>query len=179
MSFYRRFVGPALALLLVGSLPSRGASLEPVVTEGIVNAPVEAVWRALTVKSLIEQWMVAKTELDLRVGGTWRTSYSKDSDLNDDRSIHHTVLAFDEGKMLAFRTIKPPKDFPYPAITGTWTVVYFEPVAAGKTRVTIRMMGFEDDEQGRKMRAFFERGNRVEFDALVKFLETGIPQVVR
>lgn len=161
------------------AVPLSAAALEPVVTEAVVNAPVDAVWKAFTQKSLLEQWMVAKTELELKVGGTWRTSYSKDSDLNDDRSIHHTVLAFDEGRMLAFRTIKTPKDFPYPGITRTWTVVYFTPAESGKTRVTARMMGFDDDEQGRNMRSFFERGNRSEMDALVKFFATGAPQVAR
>jgi uncharacterized protein YndB with AHSA1/START domain len=161
------------------AVPLSASALEPVVTEAVVNAPVDAVWKAFTEKAVIEQWMVAKTELELKVGGTWRTSYSKDSDLNDDRSIHHTVLAFDEGRMLAFRTVKTPKDFPYPAVTRTWTVVYFASVDSGKTRVTARMMGFEDDEQGRQMRAFFERGNRSEMDALVKFFETGGRRVVR
>ena len=41
------------------------------------------------------------------------------------------------------------------------------------------MMGFEDDEAGRRMRTFFERGNKSEFDALMKFFETGAPQVVK
>jgi len=155
------------------------ASLDPVVTEGIVNGSVDDVWKAFTDKSVIEKWMVAKTDIDLKVGGLWRTSYSKESDLNDDMAIHHTVLAFDPGRMLAFRTIKTPKSFPYPAITHTWTVVYFEPAAAGKTRVTTRMIGFEDDDQGRRMRVFFERGNQTEFDSLVKFFETGAPQPVK
>ena len=155
------------------------AAPEPVVTEGLVNAPVDAVWKAFTTKSGIEAWMVAKTEFELKVGATWRTSYSKDSNLNDDMAIHHTILAFDPGRMLAFRTIKFPKNFPFPAVTDTWTVVYFESAGAGKTRVTARMLGVQDDEQGQKMRAFFERGNRSELDALVKFFETGVPQVVR
>jgi uncharacterized protein YndB with AHSA1/START domain len=149
------------------------------VTEGVVNAPIEKVWKAFTDKAVIEQWMVAKTEIELKIGGTWRTSYSKDSNLNDDTAIHQTILAFDPGRMLAFRTIKTPKNFPFPAITNSWTVVYFEPVGAGKTRVTARMMGFEDDDQGAKMRAFFERGNRTELDALTKYFDTGVPQVVR
>jgi hypothetical protein len=93
-------------------------------------------------------------------------------------AIHHTILAFDPNRMIACRTIKTPSNFPYPAITGTWWVTYLEPAGAGKTRVTVRMMGFEDDEQGEKLRAFFERGNKAELDALVKFFETGVPQVV-
>jgi hypothetical protein len=94
--------------------------------------------------------MVAKTDLELKVGGLWRTSYSKDSNLNDEMSIHHTILAFDPGRMIAFRTIKIPKNFAYPAVMSTWTVVYFESSRANKTRVTARMMGFENDEQGKK-----------------------------
>jgi hypothetical protein len=41
------------------------------------------------------------------------------------------------------------------------------------------MMGFEDNEQGHNMRAFFKRGNKSEFDALVRFFETGVPQTVQ
>jgi len=41
------------------------------------------------------------------------------------------------------------------------------------------MIGFEDDDQGRRMCVFFERGNQTEFDSLVKFFETGAPQPVK
>jgi uncharacterized protein YndB with AHSA1/START domain len=172
-----RILALPLFVLLVFTL--RGAHLDPVVTEGIVNAPVDSVWKAYTVKAGIESWMVAKTDIDLKIGGLWRTSYSKESNLNDDASIHHTILALDPGRMIAFRTIKTPKNFAYPAVTNTWTVVYFEPESVNKTRVTARMMGIEDDEQGQRMRAFFEVGNRQGIDALVKFFEGGVPSAVR
>jgi hypothetical protein len=81
--------------------------------------------------------------------------------------------------MIAFRTIKTPKNFAFPAVTNTWTVVYFEPAGVDKTRVTARMMGIEDDEQGQKMRAFFERGNKQQMDAPVKPFESGVPRAVR
>ena len=169
----------AFLLLCANAIPGRAEKLDPIVTEGVVNAPVDAVWRAFTEKSVIEQWMVAKTEFELRIGGIWRTSYNKDSNLNDEMAIHHSILAYDPGRMLAFRTIKTPANFAYPAITSTWNVVYFESAGAGKTRVTARMMGFEDDDQGRRMRAFFERGNKSELDALIKFFDTGVSQTVR
>jgi uncharacterized protein YndB with AHSA1/START domain len=147
----------------------RAASLEPVVTEGIVNAPVEEVWKAFTTKPGIESWMVAKTEFELRVGATWRTSYSKDSNLNDDAAIHHMILAYDPGRMLAFRTIKTPRTFPFPnAISKTWNVVYFEPAGPGRTKVTTHMLGYEDNDESQKMRAFFETGNKATMDSLIK-----------
>ena len=176
---YTACAAAALTLFCLSVVRIPAASLDPVITEGIVNGTVDSVWKAFTEKSVIEQWMVAKTDIDLKIGGLWRTSYSKDSDLNDDMAIHHTILAFDPGRMLAFRTIKTPKNFPYPDITRTWTVVYFESAGERKTRVTARMMGFEDNDAGRRMRVFFERGNQTEFDALVKFFETGLPQSVK
>src|SRR5262249_9402765 len=139
------------------------APAEPVVTEGVVNAPVDSVWKAFTTTAGIEAWMVAKTEFELKLGAIWRNSYNKDSNLNDDTAIHQEILSFDPGRMISYRTVKSPKGFPFPGITNTWVVVYFEPAGAGKTRVVVRMMGFGDDQQSQNMRAFFERGNRSEF----------------
>jgi hypothetical protein len=117
--------------------------------------------------------MVAKTEIELRVGAIWRTSYSQESNLNDDAAIHQMILAYDPGRMFSFRTVKPPKGFPFPtAISNTWTVVYFEPVGAGQTKVTIRMLGYTQDDEFQKMRPFFERGNKVTLDNLMKKFAT-------
>jgi uncharacterized protein YndB with AHSA1/START domain len=147
----------------------KAASVEPIIIEGIVNAPIEEVWKSFSTREGIESWMVAKTEFELRVGATWRTSYSKDSNLNDDASIHHTILAYDPGRMLAFRTIKTPGNFPFPnAILKTWNVIYFEPAGASRTKVTTRMLGFEDNEESLKMRAFFEAGNKTTMDNLIR-----------
>jgi uncharacterized protein YndB with AHSA1/START domain len=149
------------------------ASADIIVTEAVIDAPVAEVWRVWTTKEGIESWMVAKTEIDLRVGGTWRTSYNRSSNLDDDESIRHTILAFDPLKMFSMRTVKPPKNFPFPnAIVKTWTVVYFEPAGASKTKITAHMLGFTDDEESQKMRAFFEVGNRTTMDSLVKKYQT-------
>jgi hypothetical protein len=71
------------------------------------------------------------------------------------------------------RTVKPPKGFSFPnAILKTWTVVYFEPLGASRTKVTAHMLGFTEDEESQKMRAFFETGNRTTLDNLVKKYQT-------
>jgi uncharacterized protein YndB with AHSA1/START domain len=155
--------------LLILTAGLEAASPEPIVTEAVVNAPLADVWKMFTTKEGIESWMVAKTDVDLRPGGIWRTSYTKDSNLDDDSSIHHTILAYDPQRMLSFRTIKPPKNFPFPsAIVKTWTVVYFEPAGESRTKVTSRMLGFGEDDESQRMRKFFEVGNRTTLDALVK-----------
>lgn len=166
----------AVLSLLVTGIPLRAQSANLVVTEGTVRASVDDVWRAWTTKEGIESWMVAKTEFELRVGALWRTSYNKDSDLNDDASIHQEILAYDPGRMFSFRTVKPPKGFPFPAaILNTWTVVYFEPIDTGQTKITIRMLGYAEDAESQKMRSFFERGNKATLDSFVRKLEGTTP----
>ena len=146
-----------------------GAAPDPIATEAIVNAPPDAVWTAWTTPNGMQSWMVARTDIDLRIGGLWRTTYTRDGDLGGDGAIHHRILAVDPGRMIAFQTVKTPKTFPFPsAILKTWTVVYFDQVEDGRTRVTVRMLGYEDDEESQKMRAFFVSGNRATLDALVK-----------
>lgn len=175
----KRFVQTATAGALLMLAALLAAAPEPLVTEATVNGPVDAVWKAWTTKAGLEAWLVGKTEIELKVGGAWRTNYSKDSDLNDDSTIHQTILAFDPGRMFSFRTVKPPRDFPFPGITDAWTVLYFEPASAGKTRVVARMLGIGEDEESQRLRAFFERGNRFELDKLVKFFENGVPSALR
>ncbi len=159
--------------LLAGILTAAALhAADPVVTEAVVNAPVDQVWKLFTTKEGIESWMVAKTEFELKIGAIWKNSYSKDSDLGDDASIHHVILAYDPGRMLAFRTVKPPKGFPFPnALAKTWNVIYLEPLSEGRTRVTGRMLGYTDDQEAQQMRTFFVRGNQQTMDALVKRIE--------
>ena len=154
------------------SLPAQPPAPAIITSEAILNAPLDDVWKAWTTREGIESWMVAKTDFKLEIGATWRTSYSKESTLDDDSTIQHLILAYDQGRMLAFRTVKPPKGFPFPsALAKTWTVVYLEPRGAAKTHITVRMNGYTEDEESQKMRAFFERGNRITLESLVKRFE--------
>ncbi len=167
------FAGILGVAMLASAIAARTApQANPVVTEGVINAPVAEVWRLWTTKEGIESWMVAKTDIDLRPGGLWRTSYNKDSTLDDDSSIHHMVLAFDPGRMFVSRTIKAPKNFPFPnAILKPWTIVYFEAAGESRTKVTVHMLGFGDDDESRRMRPFFESGNKSTLDSLMKKLK--------
>jgi uncharacterized protein YndB with AHSA1/START domain len=159
---------------LVCLLPLAAASLataatDPIVTEAVIDAPLATVWGAWTTKPDIESWMTARTEIDLKVGGLWRTSYDKSSKLDDDTTIHQRILSYDPQRMMAIRTEKTPRNFPFPtAILKTWTVIYFEPVQPAQTRVTVRMLGFDDDAESQKMRAFFITGNQATLASLAR-----------
>ena len=98
-----------------------------------------------------------------------RTTYRKGEDLNGASAIHHSILSVDPRRMLSYRTIKSPSDFPFAdALAATWVVIYFEAVDARRTRVTARMLGFTADGQSQKTRAFFESGNKATIDRLLK-----------
>jgi uncharacterized protein YndB with AHSA1/START domain len=164
-----RTVTRAFMLVWLAAVAAGAQTIEPIVTEGVVNAPIDEVWKAWTTREGMESWMVGKTDFELKVGALWHTSYNKASTLDDDTTIHQQLLAFDPGRMLAIRTVKPPKGFPFPnAIGSTWTVVYFEPAGAAQTKVVAKMFGYSADEESQKMRAFFERGNKATLDSLIK-----------
>jgi uncharacterized protein YndB with AHSA1/START domain len=158
-----------LAALLAMTQASVAVLTEPLVAQAVVDAPADKVWEAFTTKEGIESWMVASGDVDLRIGGLMRTTYRRGADLDGETAIHQTISSIDPGRMLSFRTIKSPKGFPFAnAISKTWTVVYLDPIETGRTRVTVKMLGYDIDPESQKMRAFFELGNKVTLDALVK-----------
>lgn len=128
--------------------------------EAVIEAPVERVWAAFTTKEGLESWMVALASIDLRVGGKMLTRYQGDGALGDDATIENTILSYEPQRMLSIKATKPPKNFPFQAsIENMWSVIYFEPIEGGKTKVTCVGMGYGDDEESRKLRQHFDSGN--------------------
>jgi uncharacterized protein YndB with AHSA1/START domain len=130
------------------------------VHEGVVAGRVSDVWAAFTTEEGQESWMVAHSELELKVGGLMRTHYDPKGAIVDPKTIENTIISYDPERMLSIRVTKAPEGFPFPnAVKSMWTVIYFEPVDPQVTRVRIVSLGFGSDEGSRKMRAFFDRGN--------------------
>ena len=146
--------GPAAALVGDRSGDDR------LVHEGVVAAPVKDVWAALTTEEGQESWMVAHSELELKVGGLMRTHYDPKGRIGDPKTIENTIISYDPERMLSFRVTKAPDGFPFPnAVTSMWTVIYLEAAGPRATRVRFVGLGFGGDEESVKMRAFFDRGN--------------------
>lgn len=151
----------ALAIVsFLWGMPSSGQSLEPLVHEGTVNAPIEKVWNAWTTSDGLQSWLAPHAEIDLRVGGRMRANYDVDGDLSDPQTIENTVLSYEPYRMFSIHVTKPPDDFPFAETVGDmWTVVYFEPLGPDQTAVRVVALGFTADSQSQAMRAFFDRGN--------------------
>lgn len=148
------------------------AATPPLTTEVVLNAPVRAVWEAYTTREGQEGWNVAHAEVDLRIGGALRTHYARDGKIGDPNTIEHSILALDPERMLVTRITRFPEKFPFKNAVGpVWIVYYFTPVSEHQTRFTVRMLGFGPDEESRKMRAFFEKGNAFTMDELKKYVE--------
>jgi uncharacterized protein YndB with AHSA1/START domain len=133
---------------------------DQVVTEGIIEAPVEAVWAALATKQGQESWNVAHAEIDLKVGGKMRTHYDPKGVIGDPNTIENTILAFEPNRLLVMQVTGTPAKFPFnDAIRKMWTVIHFEDAGPGRTRLRIVGVGYGDDDESRKLRGFFEKGN--------------------
>ena len=136
------------------------ASASELVTEGIIEAPVDAVWTALATKEGQESWNVAHAEIDLKIGGKMRTHYDAAGRIGDPNTIENTILCFEPNRMLSIQVANPPAKFPFKnAIKTMWTVLYFQDAGPSRTRLRIVGVGYGDDEESRKLRSFFDKGN--------------------
>lgn len=139
------------------SMKIEGDRLEMTCT---VDAPRSAVWKAFVTKEGMESWMVSHAEIDLRVGGLIRTHYAKDGVIGDPNTIENVILSYEPERMYSIKVGKPPEKFPFKdAVKDMWTVIYLEDAGPDRTAVRIVGMGYGEDEEHQKLRAFFEQGN--------------------
>ena len=156
-------------LTLTATTFSLAAQLPPVVSEGIVDAPLAEVWKAWTTAEGMRSWLAPKADIDLRIDGLMRSNYNPKGELGDDSTIENKILAFDPERMFAIRVAKAPTSFPFPnAVQKMWTVVYLSENGAGQTFVRAVGHGFTDDPESARMRDYFQRGNDYTLGALVK-----------
>jgi uncharacterized protein YndB with AHSA1/START domain len=152
----------ALTLVLILAASVRAQEVRPIVSEGLVEAPLDVVWAAWTTNDGLRAWLAPHVEIELRLGGLMRTNYSAQGKLGDAQTIENTILSFEPKRMLSIKVSKTPDGFPFPsAIQQMWTVLYFEDAGSGRTRVRVVGLGFEPDEESQKMRAFFDQGNAI------------------
>lgn len=158
---------PALVLVALLGGKAHAQELGPVVAEGIVDAPVDAVWAAWTTSEGLRGWLAPHAEIDLRVGGLMRTNYDPAGALGDAKTIENAILSFEPRRMLSIRVARAPQGFPFPnAIGQMWTVLYLDEAGPGRTRLRVVGLGFGADDESQRMRAFFDRGNAATVQAL-------------
>jgi len=169
-----------LFMIVLALLPGvcRAQDDSRLVHEGIVKAPLDQVWAAFTTRKGLESWMVAHAEIEIKLGGTMKSQYDTKGTVDDARAIENTILSYEPLRMLSFKVTKAPQGFPFPnAIKNMWTVVYFEAQGGKATRVRVVSMGFGNDDESKKMRQFFNRGNAFTLQLLQKRFAAKAPTV--
>lgn len=141
--------------------PDGTASL---IHEGIVDAPVAAVWEAI---STARGWTTWAVPIAWEDGDFLETSYSLTAKPGDATTIRQQILAREPGRRFVFRTVKAPDGFPnfdaYRQIVSTFEL---EPLGESRTHVRLTSSGYPDSEAGRDLVAFFKEGNRATLEQL-------------
>ena len=131
-----------------------------------VAAPVAEVWAAVSTPEGWKRWAAPLARWAEGESDVIETSYNPDELAGGPGAIWQKLIARIPGRVLVFRTVKVPDDFPngeeYERVT-----CFFElaPDAAG-TRITLTSTGYPDSEGGRALVTFFAKGNAVTLERL-------------
>ncbi len=165
----------AVAVVVGGGVgvTAMAKEMPPLVHEVVMNVPPEKVWAVFSTSEGYKNFGIAKAEVDFRIGGKLRSHYSAEGELGDAGTIEQTILAYEPMRMVAWRCTKVPQGFPFPdAMAKCWNVAYIEDLGDGRTRLTMKGMGYDDADEGSvKMRAFFDAGNAWSMQKLRSNLE--------
>jgi uncharacterized protein YndB with AHSA1/START domain len=170
----------ALLLGLAASSPGSAATRERapdgthlLVNEIVVDAAPADVWAAISTAEGWKSWAVPVA---------WapspdmiETSYTPTASPGDPSTIRQQILLRVPKRLMVFRTVKAPERFPdFDTYSKVVSAFDLEPAGDGRTRVRLTGAGYSDSEAGRRLLAFFERGNQVSLDALkAHFAKTG------
>ena len=164
---------PLLAIASLSTTPVTAMPAGRTLKQSIViDASIADVWSLIETEEGLKKWMAPLIELDLRVGGTIKSNYHADGVIGDDNTIVNTILAYEPQRMLSLKATNPPADFTYAdAIKDMWSVMYFEVIDEGRTRVRVHGLGYRDTPDSEAMFKFFERGNEWVLQQLKKAAE--------
>ncbi len=145
------------------------------IQEFIVNVPLDSVWNAFTTKKGWESAFVAISEVDLRVGGSIKSSYNKNATIGDSTTIVNHIVNYVPKKILTLQAElsdhfpefmkKDAKDF--------YNVIYFKAISDHKTKVESYGIGYKNIPKYLSLLKFFIKGNEDSYLNLIKYLETG------
>ena len=155
----------------LGGRSVEAADLEPLVVEGTVHAPIDAVWDAFYDEDK-RKWMTPECSVNMTVGGLIRSSYIPGADLDGEHAIHHKIIAFEPGRRMISELTRGPKGFPHTgAMLGSLGIFELDPIGPNATRIRSVITGLRDDEAGKAAYGYFKEGNAFTFDGVKAHLE--------
>jgi hypothetical protein len=144
----------------------------------VVDAPPGRVWPVVSTAEGWKSWAVPVA---------WdpspdviETSYSTAAAPGDPSTIRQQILLRLPGRMMVFRTIKAPAGFPdFETYSKVLNALELEPVGETRTRIRLTATNYPDSEAGRRLLAFFERGNAQTMESLKARFATSAPEPLR
>lgn len=145
------------------------------IQEFTVNVALDSVWNAFTTKKGWESAFVAISEVDLKVGGTIKSSYNKNAKIGDSTTIVNHIVNYVPKKIL---TLQPEisdnfPDFMKKESKDFYNVIYFKAISEYKTKVESYGIGYKNNPKYLSLLKFFIKGNEDSYLNLIKYLETG------
>jgi uncharacterized protein YndB with AHSA1/START domain len=139
-----------------------------------IPAPPRAVFEAFATAEGFKSWAVAVARIDLRTGGEIESSYDPKASIGDPNNIKNQIVTFIPDHLLVIRNVQAPKGFSGESeFRKTVTVVEFDRVADGRTRVRITNTGYGASPEAQTVYGHFEWGNAYTLAELKKRFETG------
>ena len=137
---------------------------QTLVHEAVVDAPLAAVWQAVSTAEGWTGWAVPVAWWD---GDLLETSYTPTAARGDPSTIQQRIAAIVPGRLLVFRTVKAPQGFPnFETFRQVTHMIELEPLGESRTRVRLTSAGYADSDAGRQLVIFFREGNRVSLERL-------------
>lgn len=134
----------------------------------VVRAAPAAVWDVFTTTPGYASWAAPVARVDFRLGGEFETSYAKDGAMGSPGNIRNEIVAYVPQRMVALRNRQAPPDVPFDAkaFQALHTVLSFDDLGGGYTRVTVEVPGLKDDPAHAAIAKFFDWGNAATLVAL-------------
>jgi uncharacterized protein YndB with AHSA1/START domain len=127
----------------------------------VVDAPLARVWAAFATEKGFTAWAVPLARIDLRVGGSIESSYDPKAPLGSDKTIRNEIVALVPERLLVIRNVQAPPGVPFDAaiFQSTQTAMWFEPLDATRTRLTLVSGRFFAGAAYEGVYRFFQAGN--------------------
>ena len=143
----------------------------------IIDAPVHEVWVAVTTPAGWQRWAAKIAWTRAGRPDVIETSYDPQAKPGGPQTIVQQFFDEKPERSIAFRTTKAPRGFEgfetYAKVVNRFEL---RPLAQSRTEVRFTAGPFPNSADGKRLYAFFERGNRETLAHLVKVLESATQQ---
>lgn len=132
----------------------------------VIAADLATTWDLFTTSEGVSQWMAPVGHVDLRNGGAIRTNYNACATAEDGGWITNRIANFVPRRFITLQAdLEPQREAAwmnetiYARRDNLYSVIEFEVVGEGQTRVTIWGLGYGEGPEWETMLGFFIAGN--------------------